>query len=56
MAVLTLPSEPASVPAARRFVRDLLATEGVDQVVATPAILLTSELVTTGVLRTETEI
>lgn len=56
MAVLTLPSEPASVAAARGFVRDLLASEDVDQVVATPAILLTSELVTNGVLHAETEI
>ena len=56
MAVLTLPSEPASVSAARQFVRDVLASEEVDQVVATPAVLLASELVTNGVLHAETAI
>ena len=56
MAAITLPPEPASVPAARKFVREFLAEEGVDAVLALPAVLLTSELVTNGVIHTHTDL
>ena len=52
MAAITLPPQPASVLAARQFVREFLAEEGVDAVLALPAVLLTSELVTNAVLYT----
>jgi sigma-B regulation protein RsbU (phosphoserine phosphatase) len=56
VAAITLPSEPASVPAARQFVREFLADEGVDAVLALPAVLLTSELVTNGVIHAHTDL
>jgi anti-sigma regulatory factor (Ser/Thr protein kinase) len=54
VAAITLPAEPASVPAARQFVREFLAGEDVDSVLALPALLLTSELVTNGVIHART--
>ena len=56
MPAITLPAEPASVPAARQFVRAFLADEGVDAVLALPAVLLTSELVTNGVIHAHTDL
>ena len=56
VAAITLPPEPASVPAARQFVRAFLADEGVDAVLALPAVLLTSELVTNGVIHAHTDL
>ena len=56
MTAITLPPEPASVPAARQFVREFLADEGVDAVLALPAVLLTSELVTNGVIHAHTDL
>ena len=56
MAAITLPPEPASVPAARHFVREFLTEEGVDAVLALPAVLLTSELVTNGVIHAHTDL
>ena len=56
MAAITLPPEPASVPAARQFVREFVADEGVDAVLALPAVLLTSELVTNGVIHAHTDL
>lgn len=53
MTALTLTRQPASVPRARRFVRDALAAEGVDAAVAAPAVLLTSEVVTNSVIHGE---
>ena len=55
-AAITLPPEPASVPAARQFVREFLAGEDVDSVLALPALLLTSELVTNGVIHAHTDL
>ena len=49
------PSEPASVPIARSFVRDALAEADVDHAVATTAVLLASEVVTNAVLHTDTD-
>jgi anti-sigma regulatory factor (Ser/Thr protein kinase) len=56
VAAITLPPEPASVPAARQFVREFLAGEDVDSVLALPALLLTSELVTNGVIHAHTDL
>ena len=56
MAAITLPPQPASVLAARQFVREFLAEEGVDAVLALPAVLLTSELVTNGVIHAHTDL
>ena len=56
MTAITLPPEPASVPAARHFVREFLTEEGVDAVLALPALLLTSELVTNGVIHAHTDL
>jgi anti-sigma regulatory factor (Ser/Thr protein kinase) len=56
VAAITLPPEPASVPAARQFVREFLTEEGVGAVLALPAVLLTSELVTNGVIHAHTEL
>jgi anti-sigma regulatory factor (Ser/Thr protein kinase) len=53
---ITLPPDPASVPAAREFVREYLAGEDVDSVVALPAVLLTSELVTNAVIHAHTDL
>ena len=55
-AAITLPPEPASVPAARHFVREFLAGEDVDSILAFPALLLTSELVTNGVIHAHTDL
>lgn len=49
---LDLPCDPASVPAARRMVRE--QTAGVSGAVADTAVLLASELVTNGVLHGRT--
>ncbi len=46
---MSLPAEPASAAAARRFVRDVLASWGAHEF-EDPAVLLTSELVTNAVL------
>ena len=56
MAAIALPPQPASVLAARQFVREFLAEEGVDAVLALPAVLLTSELVTNGVIHAHTDL
>jgi len=56
VADITLASEPASVPAARRFVRDFLAAEGVDSAIVLPAVLLTSEVVTNVILHARTDL
>jgi anti-sigma regulatory factor (Ser/Thr protein kinase) len=52
---LTLPGVPASVPAARRFVRDTLATWGLDLLVDAAA-LVVSELATNAVLHARSEL
>jgi anti-sigma regulatory factor (Ser/Thr protein kinase) len=56
VAAITLPPQPASVPIARQFVRAFLTEEGVDSVLMLPAVLLTSELVTNGVIHAHTDL
>ena len=56
MVTVTLPPEPASVSRARGFVRETLVAEGVDSAAAVPAVLLTSELVTNGVIHAGTDL
>jgi anti-sigma regulatory factor (Ser/Thr protein kinase) len=50
MVILTLPPDPASVARARRYVSEALAAAGIDSATREPAVLLTSELVTNGII------
>jgi anti-sigma regulatory factor (Ser/Thr protein kinase) len=54
--ILTVPPEPASVGRARRFVTEALLAEGIDPAACSSAELLTSELVTNGIVHGRTEV
>lgn len=56
MESITLPPEKASVSRARQYVSDALVAEGVGPATREPAVLLTSELITNGILHGGTEV
>jgi anti-sigma regulatory factor (Ser/Thr protein kinase) len=56
MVTLTLPPEPASVASARAYIDEALDTVGFGAAVREPAVLLTSELVTNGIIHGGTEV
>jgi anti-sigma regulatory factor (Ser/Thr protein kinase) len=56
MVTLTLPPEPASVASARAYVDEALDTVGIGPGTREPAVLLTSELVTNGIIHGRTDV
>jgi len=52
----TLPPEPASVASARAYVDEALDTVGIGSAMREPAVLLTSELVTNGIIHGCTDV
>src|SRR3954447_3885961 len=56
MVTLTLPPEPASVASARAYVTEALDTVGIGPATREPAVLLTSELVTNGIIHGRTDV